>query len=121
MALSDHYEEAEVLYSFSWISMTNEARIARLANLYLDNEDDMESNHARYEGPTLGCVRFFVKSCYSPPRGLGEASCIMRCSTSQNSPALDVMLSSISRSETETSPPPIGACQRYSISMTIVV
>ena len=74
MALSDHYDEAEVLDTLSWVDLTTEARIARLAVLYIDNEREMIRNHNRYDGPTLGCVRIFVKSVYVPPRGQGQAT-----------------------------------------------
>ena len=72
MALRDHYDEADVLDSLSWVDMSAEGRISRLASLYLDNEKKMERNHNRYDGPTLGCVRIFVKSVYEPPRGQGQ-------------------------------------------------
>jgi hypothetical protein len=69
MALADHYGEADVLDTLSWVGMTMEARIAKLANLYLDRESDMRHAHRNYEGPTSGTVRYFVKSVYVPPRG----------------------------------------------------
>jgi hypothetical protein len=72
MALRDHYDEADVLDTLSWVGLSIEGRIARLASLYLDNEHEMRRNHNRYEGPTLGCVRIFVKSVYDPPRGQGQ-------------------------------------------------
>ena len=71
MALSDHYDEADVLDTLSWVILDIPARIKRLANLYLANEDDMRDAHRKYAGPTKGTVRFFVKSVYMPPRGQG--------------------------------------------------
>ena len=71
MALADHYDEADVLDTLSWVDMSIPARIAKLANLYLVREGDMRNNHNRYEGATLGTVRVFVKSVYVPPRGQG--------------------------------------------------
>ena len=71
MALADHYAEADVLDTLSWVGMSLEARLAKLASLYLDRENDMRSAHRKYKGPTKGTVRFFVKSVFVPPRGEG--------------------------------------------------
>jgi len=71
MVFADHFDEADVLDTLAWVMLTLEARSARLAALYLDNETDVEYAHRNYEGPTLGIVRVFVKSIYDPPRGQG--------------------------------------------------
>jgi len=71
MVFADHFDEADVLDTLSWIQLTLEARAARLAALYLDQEDDIRYAHRNYGGPTLGVVRVFVKSVYDPPRGQG--------------------------------------------------
>lgn len=71
MALADHFDEADVLDTLSWVNLSFKARVARLANLYLDKEEDIVDAHRNYKGPTLGTVRVFVKSIYSPPRGQG--------------------------------------------------
>lgn len=71
MVFADHFDEAEILETLSWIGMTLKARCAKLASLYLDNESNIENAHRNYNGPTLGCVRVFVKSVYMPTRGEG--------------------------------------------------
>jgi len=71
MALADHYDNADVLDTLSWVALSVEARIAKLTSLYIHKEDVMVDAHRNYEGPTLGTVRVFVKSVYDPPRGQG--------------------------------------------------
>lgn len=69
MALRDHYNEADVLASFSWVAMTERARVAGLAKLYLDEEGKIESRSRNYNCPTKGTVGLFIRSLYAPPRG----------------------------------------------------
>ena len=69
MALRDHYDEADVLASFSWVAMTEKARVAGLAKLYLDEEVKIESRSRSYNCPTKGTVGLFIRSLYAPPRG----------------------------------------------------
>jgi len=69
MALADHYKEADVLDTLSWVSLDIPKRIARLANLYIAREGTMRTAHRNYEGPTKGTVRVFIKSVYVPPMG----------------------------------------------------
>lgn len=74
MTLADHFDEADVLHTLSWVGMSLKARIAKLAKLYLDREDDIRYAHRNYGGPTLGTVRIFIKSLYTPPRGQGKVT-----------------------------------------------
>ena len=71
MALADHFDEADILASLSWVGMTQEARVAKLASLYLDNEREIRDQHRSYKGPTMGVVSLFVKSYFKPAHGLG--------------------------------------------------
>jgi len=72
MAFADHFDEAGVLDSLSWLRISTKGIIAKLASLYIKNEDNIESAHRNYQGPTLGTVRVFVRSFYTPPRGMGQ-------------------------------------------------
>ena len=74
MALADHYDEADILASLSWVGMPQKARVAKLANLYLDHENTIRRRHRNYEGATYGVVSLFVKSYYKPARGLGSVT-----------------------------------------------
>lgn len=71
MALADEFDRAEVLDTLSWVCLEADARIKRLANLYLQREHEIESAHRKYEGPTMGTVKVFTRSVYDPPRGQG--------------------------------------------------
>lgn len=69
MALRDYYDTADVLASLSWITMSERARVAGLANLYLNEEATIKSRSRSYNGPSKGTVGLFIKSLYAPPRG----------------------------------------------------
>ena len=71
MALTDYFDAADVLASLSWVSMSQKARVAKLASLYLDKEDFIRRKHRNYEGPNTSTVGLFMRSLYKPPRGMG--------------------------------------------------
>jgi hypothetical protein len=71
---ADHFAEADVLDTLSWVTMTLDARIAKIANLYLKDERRISAAHRNYGGPTMGTVRVFTKSLYAPPRGQGQTT-----------------------------------------------
>jgi hypothetical protein len=72
MALTDHFGEANLLDSVMWAGMTLDARIAKLSNLYIKNEDKIRRAHRNYKGPTPGTIKVFVKSYCSLPRGTAQ-------------------------------------------------
>lgn len=72
MALADHFIRADVLESLSWMGLSQEARVAKLAHLYLEREDSISYNSRRYEGPTKNTVGLLMRSMFQPPRGLGK-------------------------------------------------
>ena len=72
MALRDEFLRADILDSLSWVSMTLDARVGKLANLYLKHENEIDGASRRYEGPTYHTVGVFVRSLLTPARGEGK-------------------------------------------------
>jgi|2_EtaG_2_1085320.scaffolds.fasta_scaffold47405_2 hypothetical protein len=72
MALRDEFQRADVLDSLSWVGMTLDARVAKLASLYLKEESAISGASRRYKGPTYGTVGVFVRSLLTPARGEGK-------------------------------------------------
>ena len=72
MALRDEFLRADILDSLAWVKMTLDARVGKLANLYLKHENEISSASRRYEGPTYHTVGVFVRSLLTPARGEGK-------------------------------------------------
>lgn len=71
MAIADVYKPADVLESLGWMGLSHRVRVAKAANLYLEDEDKIDRKSRNYDGPTKSIVSLFVKSLFKPPRGLG--------------------------------------------------
>lgn len=69
MALADHFDEADVLDSLSWMGYSHETRVAKLANIFLEKENFIRNKARTYDGPSTSNVRLLIKSLFSPPRG----------------------------------------------------
>lgn len=69
MGYADKFDEAAPLESIAWIYMSDKARVQKLAYLYRKDERSIRYAHRNYCGPTLGTVKAFVRSLYTPPRG----------------------------------------------------
>jgi hypothetical protein len=69
--LEDKFSKADVLDSMAWTILPFKARVARLANYYLDVEGKVDDNCRDYDGPSVRTVRVVMKSRFTPARGEG--------------------------------------------------
>lgn len=69
MALADHFKEADVLESLSWMGIPHKVRVAKLAHIFLEKESFIRKESRTYDGPSTSNVRLLIKSLFTPPRG----------------------------------------------------
>jgi len=74
--INEAFKEAEVLDSLAWIAKSFEARVKLAASFYLRDEDKVKKAYEprKYEAPTGGTVKAYVKSLFTIPSGQHKAT-----------------------------------------------
>ena len=69
MALADQFEEAQLLDALAWMAYSHKARVAKLANIFLQKENFISKESRNYSGPSTSNVKILIRSLFIPPRG----------------------------------------------------